>query len=122
MAYSGDVAALGIDYLKTVFPQEGSLSWYDNMCIPNYARHKTNAEKLMNYYLQPKVAAELDDYINYIPVVNGAVDALKTLDSTAGSNPLIVPTEQELATAKPFMAISVAKLDAYTKKYLQVTG
>ncbi|HZU57801.1 MAG TPA: spermidine/putrescine ABC transporter substrate-binding protein [Actinocrinis sp.] len=122
MAYSGDVAALGIDYLKTVFPQEGSLSWYDNMCIPNYARHKTNAEKLMNYYLQPKVAAELDDYINYIPVVEGAVDALKTLDSTAASNPLIVPTPQELATAKPFMAISVAKLDEYTKKYLQVTG
>lgn len=122
MAYSGDVAALGIDYLKTVFPQEGSLSWYDNMCIPNYARHKTNAEKLMNYYLQPKVAAELDDYINYIPVVDGAIDALKTLDSTAASNPLIVPTPQETATAKPFMAITVAKLDAYTKKYLQVTG
>jgi spermidine/putrescine transport system substrate-binding protein len=122
MAYSGDVAALGIDYLKTVFPQEGSLSWYDNMCIPNYARHKTNAEKLINYYLQPKVAAELDDYINYIPVVNGAVDALKTLDATAASNPLIVPTPQELSTAKPFMAITVAKLDEYTKKYLQVTG
>jgi spermidine/putrescine transport system substrate-binding protein len=122
MAYSGDVAALGIDYLKTVFPQEGSLSWYDNMCIPNYARHKANAEKLMNYYLQPKVAAELDDYINYIPVVEGAVDALKTLDSTAASNPLIVPTPQELSTARPFMAITVAKLDEYTKKYLQVTG
>lgn len=122
MAYSGDVAALGIDYLKTVFPQEGSLSWYDNMCIPNYARHKANAEKLMNYYLQPNVAAELDDYIDYIPVVNGAIDALKSLDPTAASNPLIVPTAQELATAKQFMAISVAKLDEYTKKYLQVTG
>lgn len=122
MAYSGDVAALGVDYLKTVFPQEGSLSWYDNMCIPNYARHKTNAEKLMNYYLQPKVAAQLDDYIDYIPVVEGAIDALKVLDATAASNPLIVPTAQELATAKQFMAISVAKLDEYTKKYLQVTG
>ncbi len=122
MAYSGDVAALGIDYLKTVFPQEGSLSWYDNMCIPNYARHKSNAEKLMNYYLQPQVAAELDDYIDYIPVVEGAIDALKTLDSSAASNPLIVPTAQELATARQFMAISVAKYDEYTKKYLQVTG
>jgi len=122
MAYSGDVAALGIDYLKTVFPQEGSLSWYDNMCIPNYARHKTNAEKLMNYYLQPKVAAELDDYIDYIPVVGGAVDALKALDAEAASNPLIVPSDRELATAKPFMSITVGKLDEYTKKFLQVTG
>ncbi|MGH3415789.1 MAG: polyamine ABC transporter substrate-binding protein, partial [Actinocrinis sp.] len=122
MAYSGDVAALGIDYLKTVFPQEGSLSWYDNMCVPNYARHKANAEKLMNYYLQPNVAAELDDYIDYIPVVNGAIDALKSLDAEAASNPLIVPTAQELATAKPFMSITVAKLDEYTKKFLQVTG
>jgi spermidine/putrescine transport system substrate-binding protein len=122
MAYSGDVAALGIDYLKTVFPQEGSLSWYDNMCIPNYARHKTNAEKLMNYYLQPKVAAALDDYIDYIPVVNGAIDEIKAIDADAGANPLIVPTSQELATAKPFMSITVSKLDTYTKKFLQVTG
>jgi spermidine/putrescine transport system substrate-binding protein len=92
------------------------------MCIPNYARHKSNAEKLMNYYLQPKVAAELDDYIDYIPVVAGAIDALKALDAEAASNPLIVPTATELATAKQFMSITVAKLDEYTKKYLQVTG
>lgn len=122
MAYSGDVAALGQDNLKTVFPTEGSLSWYDNMCIPNYARHKTNAEKLMNYYLQPNVAAELDDYIDYIPVVSGAIDSLKTLDKDAAANPLIVPTSQELATAHPFMAISVSKLDDYTKQFLKVTG
>ncbi len=32
-------------------PRRGCSSWSDNMCIPNFARHKTNAEKLMNYYL-----------------------------------------------------------------------
>ena len=51
MAYSGDVAQLGIPYLQTVdLPTEGMLSWSDNMCIPNFARHKKNAELLMNWY------------------------------------------------------------------------
>jgi spermidine/putrescine transport system substrate-binding protein len=122
MAYSGDVAQLGIDYLKTVFPQEGSLSWYDNMCIPSYAQHKTNAEKLMNFYLDPAIAAQLDDSINYIPVVTGAVDALKTLDAAAASNPFIVPTAAEESGSKPFMSITTAKMDKYTKTYNQVIG
>jgi len=61
MAYSGDVPRW--DRLpQDGLPAGGSLSWY-NMCIPNYARHKTNAEKLMNYYLT-QGRRELDDYID----------------------------------------------------------
>lgn len=123
MAYSGDVAQLGKPNLVTVnLPKEGLLSWSDNCVIPNYARHKTNAEKLMNFYLEPEIAAELDDYIDYIPSVEGAVAALQQLDSTAAAVPLIVPTKAMDAASHGFMALTIAQLDDYTSRFQQVTG
>ncbi|MBF9068224.1 ABC transporter substrate-binding protein [Streptacidiphilus fuscans] len=123
MAYSGDVAQLGKPNLVTVdLPKEGMLAWSDNCVIPNFARHKTNAEKLLNYYLEPSVAAQLDDYIDYIPVVDGAVAALQQLDPTAAGVPLIVPTPQMVSKARGFMSLSVAQLNDYTSRFQQVTG
>ena len=31
--------------------------WSDNMLVPNKAAHKTNAERLIDYYYEPEVAA-----------------------------------------------------------------
>ena len=36
------------------------------MLVPNKADHKANAEKLMNYYYDPEVAARLSAWVNYI--------------------------------------------------------
>ena len=123
MAYSGDVAQLGQSNLVTVdLPTEGLLAWSDNMCIPNYARHKKNAELLMNWYYNPDIAAQLDDYIDYIPCVDGAIAALKTLDATAASSSLIVPTAAMQANAHGFMNLTVDKLNSYTTQFQQTAG
>ena len=65
---------------------------------------------------------ELDDYIDYIPCVDGAIQALKTLDPTAASNPLIVPTTAMQAAAHGFMNLSVDKLNSYTTQFQQIAG
>jgi spermidine/putrescine transport system substrate-binding protein len=123
MAYSGDVAQLGMANLKTVdVPKEGMLSWSDNMVIPNYARHKKNAEMLMNFYYQPTIAAELSDYVDYIPPVNGAVAALRKLDPATAKIPLIVPTAEMTAKAHPFQNLTVAQLNNYTNQFQQISG
>jgi spermidine/putrescine transport system substrate-binding protein len=123
MAYSGDVAQLGQANLVTVdLPTEGMLAWSDNMCIPNYAQHKKNAELLMNWYYNPDIAAQLDDWIDYIPVVQGASASLNTLDSAAASNPLIVPTAKMQAGAKGFMNLTVDQLNSYTTRFNQIAG
>jgi spermidine/putrescine transport system substrate-binding protein len=123
MAYSGDVAQLGQKNLVTVnLPVEGMLSWSDNMCIPNFARHKKNAELLMNWYYNPDIAALLDDYIDYIPCVDGAVQALQALDPVAASSPLIVPTAKMKAGAKGFMNLNVDQLNTYTTRFQQISG
>jgi spermidine/putrescine transport system substrate-binding protein len=123
MAYSGDVAQLGQNNLVTVdLPVEGMLSWSDNMCIPNFARHKKNAELLMNWYYNPNIAALLDDYIDYIPCVQGAVQALQALDPAAAASPLIVPTAKMKAGAKGFMNLNVDQLNTYTTRFQQISG
>ena len=45
--------------------------WSDNFVIPNQAQHKKNAETLINYYYDPAVMAEVEDYVNYISPVVG---------------------------------------------------
>ena len=123
MAYSGDIAQLGIPRLVALNqPREGMLSWSDNLVIPNFARHKTNAEKLLDYYLQPAVAAQVDDYTGYPPVVRGGDQALTALDPTTAGNPFLVPTSAMRKAARGFKALTNAQLDHYTGRFQQISG
>jgi spermidine/putrescine transport system substrate-binding protein len=72
MAWSGDVFASQADNpdLKFVVPKEGAVIWTDNMCIPVHASNPLDAMIYMDYVYQPKIAAMLADYINYITPVS----------------------------------------------------
>jgi spermidine/putrescine transport system substrate-binding protein len=122
MAYSGDVAQLGDDNIVWCVPQEGMLWFADNMCIPAMAGHKTNAEKFMNYMLDPKIAARLDDYISYVPVVTGADTAMQDIDKAALTNQLIFPDDATKAKAHEFKSLDLATLDKYVSAFKDVTG
>ena len=97
-AWSGDVIAMQYDNpdIRFVTPTEGLSLWSDNMMVPNKAEHKTNAEKLMNYYYDPMVAARLAAWVNYICPVEGAEEAMEQVDPTLVGNPLIFPTPADL--------------------------
>ena len=84
--------------IKFVAPTEGLSLWSDNMLVPNKADHKANAEKLMDYYYDPEVAARLAAWVNYICPVAGrrGGDGEDRRVSLVG-NPLIFPTEDDLA-------------------------
>ncbi len=71
--------------------------WADNMLIPNLATHKDNAEKWINYYYEPEVAAKLAAYNSYICPVKGAQEAMEKVDPDHVDNELIFPTEKSLA-------------------------
>jgi spermidine/putrescine transport system substrate-binding protein len=75
MAWSGDIfqqnlsgKAIGQE-LKFVIPEEGGLLWTDNFLILKGAKNPVSAMKLMDYYYQPDVAAELTEWVNYISPV-----------------------------------------------------
>ena len=76
--------------------------WTDNMLIPALAQVRANAERLMNFYYEPKIAAEVEDYVNYICPVNGAAAVLKKSDPAVAKNPLIFPPKAQLAKTHSF--------------------
>ena len=96
-AYSGDVIQLQADDpdIEFVVPEEGAELWSESLMIPNLARHKANAEKLVDYYYEPSVAAELAAWVNYVCPVPAAQDILasaKDEDTAAlAEDPLIFP-------------------------------
>lgn len=67
-AYSGDVVQLQADDpdIEFVVPEEGAELWSESLMIPNLARHKANAERLIDFYYRPEVAAELAAWVNYV--------------------------------------------------------
>ncbi len=124
IAWSGDVIQLQADNpnIKFVVPESGLMIWSDNMMIPNKARHKLNAERLMNYYYQPKVAAELAAYVNYICPVEGAQEEMRSIDKSLANNPLIFPDAATLSKTHVFKALDQQQERKYTDMFQAVTG
>ena len=97
MAWSGDIVQLQADnaHLKWNLPDTGGDIWTDNMLIPKGGDAYT-ASVYMNWVYSPKIAAEIEDYVNYICPVLGAKAVLLKQDPAIANNTLIFPTEAML--------------------------
>ncbi|MGW2047882.1 polyamine ABC transporter substrate-binding protein [Streptomyces sp. NPDC001858] len=124
IAWAGDVVQLKADSpdVDFVIPDSGYLTSSDNMLIPNKARHKTNAERLMDYYYEPEPAAELAAYINYVCPVDGVQAALAKIDPDAAKNPLIIPDKAMQAKSHSFRSLSSTEETDYEAKFAKLTG
>ncbi|MEP7193495.1 MAG: spermidine/putrescine ABC transporter substrate-binding protein [Actinomycetota bacterium] len=122
MAWSGDIVQLKADNptLGFALPQKGFMIWSDNLLIPNLAKHKKNAETLINYYYDPKVMAEVVDYVNYVSPVKGTKALLLESDPAVASNELILPTPETLARSHIFRGLNAAEETRYNRKFEQV--
>ena len=123
-AWSGDAMILQDRNpdIKFVIPDEGASLWSDNMLVPNKATHKTNAEMLMNYYYDPEVAARLAAWVWYITPVQGAEEAMQEVDPALVGNPLIFPSEDDLANTFGFMNVDIKTREEYDKAFNQIIG
>ncbi|MDK1361235.1 spermidine/putrescine ABC transporter substrate-binding protein [Arthrobacter sp. zg-Y1219] len=102
IGWSGDITQLNFeegDKWGFALPEAGGTLWSDNLLVPIGSPHKANAEKLMNYYLEPENAATVAAYVNYICPVEGAREAMESIDPALAENPLIFPTEDYLSRA-----------------------
>ncbi len=102
-AWSGDMVQLHADHpgLKWNLPDTGGMIWTDNMLIPLGGNVYT-ASVYMNFYYEPKIAAEVEDYVNYICPVQGADKVLEKTDPAVAHNTLIFPTQQMLSNTRQF--------------------
>ncbi|KUM82773.1 spermidine/putrescine ABC transporter substrate-binding protein [Streptomyces pseudovenezuelae] len=124
VAWAGDVVQLKADSpdIDFIIPESGYMTSTDNMLIPNKARHKTNAERLIDFYYQPKPAAELAAYINYVSPVDGVKPELAKLDPDAANNPLIIPDKAMAAKSHAFRSLSAKEETAFEEKFAKLTG
>ena len=107
-AWSGDMVQLQADHpgLKWVLPKAGGMIWTDNMLIPK-GGNAYAASVLMNWFYRPEIAAEVEDYVNYICPVVGADKVLEKKDPAVAKNPLIFPTKEMLANVHQIDAKAV---------------
>jgi spermidine/putrescine transport system substrate-binding protein len=97
MSWSGDIVQLQSSnkHLHWNLPKDGGDIWTDNMLIPKGGNVFT-ASTYMNFVYEPKIAAEIEAYVNYICPVVGAKQVLEKSDPAIAKNTLIFPTKQML--------------------------
>jgi spermidine/putrescine transport system substrate-binding protein len=122
MTWSGDVAQLQADTpgLKWVIPDDGGMIWNDNMLIPTGGDVFT-ASTYMNFVYEPKIAAEIEAWVNYICPVVGAKEELLKIDPDLAKNVLIFPTDDMLQRVKLFDAEAADKQE-FKEKFQAVIG
>jgi spermidine/putrescine transport system substrate-binding protein len=113
MSWSGDIVQLANPRIHWNLPDAGGDIWTDNMLIPKGGDVYT-ASVFMNYVYDPKVAAVIEAYINYICPVKGAKEEMLKLDKSLANNKLIFPTQEMLDNVYIFDS---AALD--NQKYLE---
>lgn len=124
LAWAGDVIQLqaGNPDIKYAVPAAGYITSSDNLLVPAKARHKANAEKLVDYYYELPVAARLAAFISYVCPVEGVKDELAKIDPALAENPLIVPDKAMTAKSHAFRSLSSEEETAYEEKFAKLIG
>jgi spermidine/putrescine transport system substrate-binding protein len=121
IGWSGDLGQLGDDFGFDL-PETGGSIFVDQMLIPAGAEHKTNAEKLMNYFYDPAVAARVAAYVQYISPVDGAAEELMKTDPALAENPLIFPPADLLKRAYSAMTFTSEQAAKYNEAWAKLIG
>jgi len=122
LAWSGDIVQLQADNsnLKWGIPDEGGMIWTDNMVIPKGGDAYT-ASVYMNFVYDPKIAAKIAAYVNYVTPVKGAMEELAKTDPETANNQLIFPTEETLSQVH-LIDPAALKNTSYNEQWQAVLG
>ncbi|MFP8968499.1 extracellular solute-binding protein [Pokkaliibacter sp. CJK22405] len=99
IGYSGDVlqaadraaeAKNGVNIAYSI-PKEGAQLWVDSFAIPKDSKHPELAMKFLNYLMEPKVIADVSNYVMY---ANANKAAKQYVDKEVLDNPGIYPSEE----------------------------
>lgn len=96
IGWSGDAVQLQLDNpnIEWRMPTEGCILWSDNMVIPVGAPNPAAAQAFIDYVYEPRHAAQIAAYVNYVSPVDGVREVLARTDPETASNELIFPSEE----------------------------
>ncbi|PBC77537.1 spermidine/putrescine-binding protein [Streptomyces sp. TLI_235] len=124
VAWGGDLIQLKADNpdIEFVVPEAGYVASTDNMLIPARAQHKKNAERLIDFYYRPEIAAQLTAGIGYVSPVTGAQTELAKLDPDTAANPLVIPTPEMAAKVHNFRSLTEAEESDFEDRFSKLIG
>ncbi len=123
IVWSGDVTTLNLengDRWEFAIPEAGGTIWNDNFLVPIGSPRKSNAEKLIDFYYDPEIAAEVAAWVNYITPVVGAREAAEAIDPELVENQLIFPNEETLSQVKRFRSLTPAEEQSFGSEFQSV--
>jgi spermidine/putrescine transport system substrate-binding protein len=99
LGWSGDAIQLQKDNpnIKFVMPKEGCMLWSTSMEIPVGAPNPQAAQAFINFVYDPKVQADIAEWVNYVTPVRGVKAILAKRDPALARSQLIFPSESYTA-------------------------
>jgi spermidine/putrescine transport system substrate-binding protein len=125
IGWSGDIFQINAengDKWGFALPDAGGTVAFDNLMVPVGSPHLGNAEKLIDYYYDPEVAATVAAYVNYICPVEGAQQAMEKIDPELAASPWIFPTAADEAKSKSFRTLTPDEDTSFSEAFQKVIG
>ncbi|MGN7246690.1 ABC transporter substrate-binding protein [Janibacter anophelis] len=128
IVWSGDLFILRAETededWEFVIPDSGGMLWSDNLMVPITSHHRRNAQRVMDHYYDPKVAAEVAAWVNYICPVEGARAEMEKIDPELAESPFIFPGEDYIEDNNivGFRALSSQEDADYSALWAEAVG
>jgi len=89
--------------IKYAIPKEGTIIWFDMLAIPADAKHPQNAHAFIDYLMDPQVAANNSNFVNY---ANANAKSFALINDEVKNDPNVYPTPEVKAKLFPSLAYS----------------
>ena len=127
IGWSGDMFILKSENegkFDFAIPDSGGTISGDNLMIPSTAsaEGKANAEKLINFYYDPAIAAEVAAYVNYVCPVKGAQAEMEKINPDLASSPFIFPDATMSAKLSVFRSLTPAEETTWGEAFQKAAG
>ena len=127
IGWSGDMFILASENagkFDFAIPESGGTISGDNLMIPSTATPagKANSEKLINYYYDPAVAAEVAAYVNYVCPVKGAQAEMEKIAPELATSEYIFPTEKTSSRLNVFRSLTPDEETKWAEAFQKAQG
>jgi spermidine/putrescine transport system substrate-binding protein len=127
IGWSGDMFILKSENegrFDFALPESGGTISGDNFIIPSTAsaEAKANAEKLINFYYDPAIAAEVAAYVNYVCPVEGAQAEMEKIDPELAASPFIFPDAAMSSKLNVFRSLTPAEETSWGEAFQKAAG
>lgn len=106
----------GLDIRYTI-PKEGAPMWFDMLAIPKDSKHKDAAHQMLNYLMEPKVIADVTNYVTY---ANPNIASKAFVEPDIANDPGVFPSNETMKKLFVFKELP-SKLKRYiTREWARI--